>query len=50
MRWMRYWDVLVLCSQDRNTYAGSFMYHTKEADQQLIAIGYVLALDYKCAP
>lgn len=32
---------------DKNTYGGSFLYHLKEADQNLIAVGFVVGLDYK---
>lgn len=32
---------------DKNTYGGSFLYHLKEEDQNLIAVGFVVGLDYK---
>lgn len=32
---------------DKNTYGGSFLYHLKEGDQKLIAVGFVVGLDYK---
>lgn len=32
---------------DKNTYGGSFLYHLKEKDQNLIAVGFVVGLDYK---
>lgn len=32
---------------DKNTYGGSFLYHLKEDDQHLIAVGFVVGLDYK---
>lgn len=32
---------------DKNTYGGSFLYHLKEGDQNLIAVGFVVGLDYK---
>lgn len=32
---------------DKNTYGGSFLYHLKEGDQKLIAVGFVVGLDYR---
>lgn len=32
---------------DKNTYGGSFLYHLREGDQNLIAVGFVVGLDYK---
>lgn len=32
---------------DRNTYGGSFLYHLEESGQKLIAVGFVVGLDYK---
>lgn len=32
---------------DRNTYGGSFLYHIRENEQNLIAVGFVVGLDYK---
>lgn len=32
---------------DKHTYGGSFLYHLKEGDQKLIAVGFVVGLDYK---
>lgn len=32
---------------DKNTYGGSFLYHLEENDQKLIAVGFVVGLDYK---
>lgn len=32
---------------DKNTYGGSFLYHLKEGDQNLIAVGFVVGLDYR---
>lgn len=32
---------------DKNTYGGSFLYHLTEGDQKLIAVGFVVGLDYK---
>lgn len=32
---------------DKNTYGGSFLYHLAEGDQKLIAVGFVVGLDYK---
>lgn len=32
---------------DKNTYGGSFLYHLREGDQNLIAVGFVVGLDYQ---
>ena len=32
---------------DKNTYGGSFLYHLREGDQNLIAVGFVVGLDYR---
>lgn len=32
---------------DKNTYGGSFLYHLAEGDQKLIAVGFVVGLDYR---
>lgn len=32
---------------DKHTYGGSFLYHLKEGDQNLIAVGFVVGLDYQ---
>lgn len=32
---------------DRKTYGGSFMYHIEDEGRPLVAVGYVVALDYK---
>jgi electron-transferring-flavoprotein dehydrogenase len=32
---------------DKNTYGGSFLYHLRENEQNLIAVGFVVGLDYK---
>lgn len=32
---------------DKHTYGGSFLYHLNDGDQKLIAVGFVVGLDYK---
>lgn len=32
---------------DKHTYGGSFLYHLREGEQNLIAVGFVVGLDYK---
>ena len=32
---------------DKNTYGGSFLYHLKDGEQNLIAVGFVVGLDYE---